>query len=86
MECPACSHTRYAKTALPLVYECRKCKALYGSCSLGDSYTLVLPYWHTGEEKPENTRYFDLECLGSQGITRRHGWLDVTTKRVVQVG
>jgi hypothetical protein len=85
--CPACSH----RLATPVegfaqVYRCAKCEAIFGSCYLGDSYTLVLPYMVTVEPPAERTRYYDIECLGSKGITRRHGWYDTETRRIVQVG
>lgn len=92
--CPACSHGKAyrAKEYYPglttgfSIYVCAQCEALHGTCYLGDSYALVLPYFHKGPEKPEDTRYFDFECLGSKGITRRHGWYHVGTRRITQVG
>jgi hypothetical protein len=85
--CPACSH----RLATPVqgftqVYRCAKCDAVYGSCYLGDSYSLVLPYFVESEPPVEQTRYFDFDCLGSKGVTRRHGWYDLVSKRIVQVG
>ena len=83
--CPACSHSRKNDVRTG-VYECKKCGAIYGSCYLGDSYALVKPFWHTGESRPEQERYFDLDCLGSAGITRRHGWFNTETRLLTQVG
>ena len=85
--CPACSH-RLAEpvNGFVSIYRCAKCEAIYGSCYLGDSYSLVLPYLVDKEPPAECTRYYDFECLGSQGITRRHGWYDLDSKRIVQVG
>jgi hypothetical protein len=65
------------------------CGALYTTRAIyrGDSYQAVLPGWDgvgacaTGEE-----RYFDLEVLGSDGLARRHGWYNPTTKRITQTG
>ena len=68
------------------VYRCAKCEAIYGSCYLGDSYSLVLPFMVAVDPPTERTRYYDLDCLGSKGITRRHGWYDAETKQIVQVG
>jgi hypothetical protein len=84
-ECPACSHTRGYQVS-GQIYRCGKCDAIHGTCYLGESYTHVLPYWVTSEPPAEQTRYFDFTCLGSAGITRRHGWYDTATKRIVQVG
>jgi|GEM_PF-1375476 len=86
-ECPACSgkrHHPHPKHAQ--VFTCARCGALHGTCYKGDSYALVLPYWHEGEENPEDTRYFDLEVLGSAGVERRHGWYHTKTKRITQTG
>lgn len=62
------------------------CEVICGSCYLGDSYTLVVPYMVTVEPPAERMRYYDLECLGSQGITRRHGRYDTETRLIVQAG
>lgn len=87
VECPACSHTRHEATHLVSVYRCSKCQAVHGSCYLGDSYTIVLPYFHQGPDPdPKDWRYYDLECLGSAGLQRRHGWYLPATKRILQVG
>ena len=84
--CPACGGRKRRKTEIPGVYECmrKKCKAIFGKCSLGESYKLVLPYFTT--EEPTETRYFDLYCLSSKGVIRRHGWYDPVTKKIVQLG
>lgn len=89
MKCPACGgkrHARYDETKIGLmdVYRCKKCGAVHGQCYKGDSYSIVLPYWHQGESA--DTFYYDLTVLGSDGVTRSHGWADTTTKRIVQVG
>ncbi len=31
-------------------------------------------------------KYFDFTTLGSQGISRRHGWYDTVTRCITQVG
>lgn len=90
MNCPACNNTRGNKPfvngtrTMHGVTTCGKCGAVFGTCYLGDSYTIVMPQWHAGES--DNTFYFDLECLGSAGITRRHGWADRSSRRITQVG
>ena len=85
--CPACSH-RIATIVqgYAMVYRCSKCGAIYGSCYLGESYSLVLPQMTDAEVPAERLRYYDLDCLGSKGIIRRHGWYDIETKRIVQIG
>ena len=87
MTCPACSSPRSSDHPTIFgVYTCRKCQAVYGRCYLGDSYTIVKP-WFAKEEPPaERCRYFDLDCLGSGGLTRRHGWYDPATGLITQVG
>jgi ribosomal protein L37AE/L43A len=85
--CPACSHklVRAVEGATQL-YRCAKCEAIFGNCYLGDSYTHVLPFMVAAEPPADQIRYFDFTCLGSAGITRRHGWYDTASKRIVQVG
>lgn len=87
MTCPACSSKRVAIDPRVVgVYTCRQCEALFGSCYLGSSYALVKPWFSKADVPAERTRYFDLECLGSDGITRRHGWYDPATGLITQVG
>lgn len=87
--CPCCSNAtgnpRYSESiGHSSVFRCHRCGAVFGSCYLGDSYAIVRPEWHAGEEGEQF--YFDLECLGSAGITRRHGWANVSTRRITQTG
>lgn len=84
--CPACGHKRAIETETVQVYHCAKCGAIYGTCYLGDSYGFVSP-WMAKEQVPaERLRYFDFTTLGSQGVGRRHGWYDPSTRLVHQVG
>jgi len=84
--CPSCNGKRRKATNVPGVFECRRCGALYGQCYRGDSYALVFPIMVPKPIPPERCRYFDLTVLGSDGVTRRHGWFDTETRRIVQVG
>ena len=86
--CPACSHKlAYPVPGTTQLYRCAACDGIYGSCYLGDSYTHVLPYMTEEPNVPqERMRYYDFTCVGSKGITRRHGWYDTATKLIVQVG
>jgi hypothetical protein len=82
--CPACGKTRKVIISMKdSIYECKSCGCLYGNPILGQSYKYVkssmTATWT--EEKP-----FDLLCLGSQGVVRRHGWYDPKSKRITQVG
>ncbi len=84
MECPACS-SKKSTTLHSGVEECSACGAVYGRCYLGTSYEFVLPYWDDAPNCPEQ-KYFDFECLGSEGLTRRHGWFNPETKKITQTG
>lgn len=85
-DCPACSSKkRAAHSTIIGVYFCKACDAVYGECYLGQSYEIVLPQWN-GDAGSENTRYFDFITLGSNGISRRHGWYDRDTKKITQTG
>lgn len=86
MGCPNCGGKRKKETAVIGTFECQKCGAIFGQCYLGESYELVEPFFTTENVPPEKTRYYDIECLGSDGIKRRHGWFDPVTKLIVQVG
>lgn len=87
MTCPACSSPRSALVkGTSQLYTCKACGAIYGTCYLGDSYALVKPFFAKEAVPAERERYFDLTCLGSGGITRRHGWYDPTTGYTTQVG
>ena len=68
------------------VYQCPHCQAVMGQCYKGESYKIVLPYFAPIDAKLENQRYFDLTVLGGNGVERRHGWFDIESKRIVQVG
>lgn len=85
--CPACSHTlAFPVAGRTEIYTCAKCDAIFGTCYLGESYGMVLPFMVTVDPPVEQTRYFDFTCLGSKGLTRRHGWYDTASKLIVQVG
>lgn len=82
--CPACSGKRFRKTAVIGVHECVRCNAVFGTCYLGQSYEFRMPRWHKGESTA--TRYYDFELLTGTGIKYEHGWVDVESKCVTQVG
>ncbi len=85
--CPACNGKRRNRTAHSMVFECRRCGAVYGECYKGESYEIVLPYMARDPNIPaERLRYYDLMVLGSGGVSRRHGWFDTETRLIVQVG
>jgi hypothetical protein len=82
MVCPNCGGKHRKETAVIGVFECQKCGAIFGH-----AFELVQPFFTTENLPLEKTRYYyDLECLGSNGIERRHGWFDPVTKLIVQVG
>ena len=92
-KCPCCgasqnhssSHSHQGR-----VRQCRKCKAVYtqegSTIYLGESYTLVGPTFSSDPAAEDRKVYFDLRCLGSAGLSRRHGWFDPKTGLLVQVG
>lgn len=85
MTCPLCNKGA-TKDRGHGVFECLNCGTICGQCYLGDSYGHVLPYMAADEPPADQLRYFDLTCLGSEGVTRRHGWYDPATRLVVQAG
>ncbi len=84
--CPACSSRSREATEHVRIFRCGRCGGIYGDCYLGDSYGIVSPYMTWEDVPPEQTRYFDFTCVGSRGVTRRHGWYDPETRLVVQAG
>lgn len=94
MNCPACNGKRHARVdGHSSLYTCKACGALHGRCYLGQSHALVHPYFVSEERQAElnktreaECRYYDIICLGSKGVTRRHGWYDPETKCITQTG
>lgn len=83
--CPACSSTRsrpHPDQRFRLnVRICRDCGGVYTIAPIyrGDSYALVAPRFAETPTPAGREFYFDLDVLGSDGLSRRHGWasLDV---------
>jgi hypothetical protein len=85
--CPACSHRMAYETQHPTLFRCAACDAIYGQCTLGDSYAFVSPFMVESEPPIDEIRYFDFQCLASQGrVVRRHGWYHPASGRIVQIG
>ena len=91
--CPCCGASQNHSSAhshAGRVRECRKCKAIYtqtgSTIYLGESYTLVRPGLTEDPEADKRHVYFDFSCLGSKGLSRRHGWFDPQTRLITQVG
>ena len=68
------------------VYECPHCGTVQGQCYKGDSYKVVLPYWDNTNCNPDTWVGYDLTVLGSDGVTRRHGFFNPETHRITQTG
>lgn len=88
-ECPACSGKKHvAMEDHPGLFICQRCEALHGQTYLGASFDLVKPYMVSDEDEHHvlRLRYYDITCLGSEGLTRRHGWYDPETGFIHQVG
>jgi hypothetical protein len=83
-QCSACSGDVVAEWT-PTMGRCRECGAVQGSCYRGEASQWVrlgapmLP-------NSDDLRYFDLVVLGSDGVSRVHGWADRGSRRVVQYG
>jgi ribosomal protein L37AE/L43A len=90
MSCPACNAKRSTPHAtVSGVVTCKRCGAVYTTRAIyrGDSYALVLPQWDAvGACADGAARYYDLELLGSDGLTRSHGWYNPATRRITQTG
>jgi len=87
MQCEICNGKRFKETEVIGVRECKKCKALTGTCCKGDSYRVVKPWMiNSTEEIKGKQAYYDIKTLGSEGIGRRHGWYDTETRLIIQAG
>jgi hypothetical protein len=69
------------------------CGAILGEATSDDiCASIYIPQWDTGQNLPENQRYFDLTVLppdGSPAWVRRmrsHGWFDNVSRKITQVG
>ena len=85
MRCPACGGRSHEQVATQ-VYRCRRCQALHGTVYRGELSQYVVLEWASGPVPPDRERYFDFTVLGSSGVTRVHGWYDVESRRLTQVG
>ena len=87
MTCTACNHSHFSPTAHHSVITCNGCGGVQGTITRGDITQFVhLHRWHTGDERPEDLRFFDFTILGSEGVSRSHGFFHAVTKDVVQFG
>ena len=68
------------------VEQCKECGAISGTVYRGDFYTLIKPRWETRDTPIEDWRHYDFTVLGSDGVSRSHGWYDAQTYRIVQTG
>ena len=66
--------------------ECQHCRAILGTVYKGELYSIVRPYWSPEDVPQERWQYYDLTVLGSEGIERRHGWIDSETRLLLQTG
>ena len=88
-ECPGCSTmTTRSDCDGNGVATCPGCGGIFTTrrLYLGDSYAYTLPRWATNDVPPERLQYFDLDVLGSDGLQRRHGFMDRETRLIVQTG
>ena len=87
--CPACDTTGNQTEITCSVFRCGDCGCLHGSCYKGDSYSYVKPFFApegATEAADERARPYDLAVVGSEGVSRRHGWFDPQTGYITQVG
>jgi hypothetical protein len=92
--CPACGaglHMRPNQLSgfgpLSAVFRCRQCSAVFGVCTREEATELVIPAMSKEDAPPEYWRCYDLQVFaGSQLLERRHGWFDLRTRLILQIG
>lgn len=94
MECACCGeqiadsqhdvpvNNRYGNRVIGIV-RCNHCGAITGQCYRGEFYGIIDMHWDTDPE-PE-TNYFDIVTIGNR-VERIHGWYNVKTGKVTQIG
>lgn len=88
--CPACS-SRVTRTNDHRTRTCSRCAAIFswgGPMWRGDvSYYLTLRFLK-GDVPAEQLRYFDFQVMEGSDLSlkRIHGWYDVESRLVVQIG
>lgn len=87
LPCPACGDERYYDSPKHhALAECAACGCVHGQLYLGDSFGVVKPSMTCNPASDARAVPYDLTCLGSGGITRRHGFFDPLTGLITQVG
>lgn len=85
--CPLCNANYKAQEEIGSgMYRCSGCGTIHGSCYAGDRSKYVKPFFAKENVSPEKWRYYDFEILGSNGVSRVHGWFDPETQLITQVG
>ena len=90
-ECPACSGRRHVHVGVngrtfPSLYSCERCGCVHGSGYKGDVLSVVLVGTLRGESASGESLPFNVEMVGSDGVTRSHGWFDPVDGVVHQYG
>ena len=88
-KCPGCNANpdKQEKLCIWQIYRCQDCGAIHGNCRQRESYIFVLPQMIEEEVPDERQKYFDFTCYDSpDGSIRRHGWFDIETRKIVQIG
>jgi hypothetical protein len=90
--CPGCSGEGLL-TDDPQVLKCTGCGGVFTDSRFPVTFEQAMKFVALGNPMlanagPDGSFYFDLDValVGGKGHTRRHGWADRATKRVVQWG
>lgn len=88
--CPACNGQGKVEgectSSQDFVAKCTKCGGIFGEVSEA-RYDAVVPHGWQTDAPPERQRYFDFIIHSVRKPAYRiHGWYDVTTNKIVQLG
>lgn len=95
--CPQCGSTHQVRYMdLSWVWSCCTCSHIHGECSESVSFKIVKPEWETEPVPADQWQSYNLMVrakLGSPnfergplGRYRRHGFMNLATRKIIQVG
>jgi hypothetical protein len=86
VELPANTRHKRAVSKSFAFMQCAACGGLHADCVWGGDASAVVGRELSPEPFGDDVAYFDFKIVGGAGVTRRHGWYNVKTGKLVQEG